>query len=154
MRHGEAEPVQLSDESRQLTELGEKQSGQSGIWINQFCHSQSTRLDHAWVSPYKRTQQTFEQLARQVEVASNVTSGDIIPSSDPEVTLSYLDVFVEENPHISGMLLVSHMPFVSYFLDLICQHHYSMLFSAGAVATVKYVPGQGPAKLVGQFLPE
>ena len=154
MRHGEAEPIQVSDESRQLTELGKKQSRQSGIWINQFCQSQSTQINHAWVSPYTRTQMTFKELGHEVAVEKFETSSDIIPSSDPELTLSYLDVFAQENSDIAGMLLVSHMPFVSYFLDVVCQHHFSMLFSAGAIATVKYEPGQGPARLVGQFLPE
>ena len=154
MRHGEAEPVRLSDEERKLTALGEKQSSQSAIWIKQFCQKFDFSIDLSLVSPFRRTQETFSQLVGQVEVVEHMTCGDIVPSGDPQLALDYIDVILRDKPDLQGLLLVSHMPFVSYFLDYVCQHHYSMLFSAGAVAVVKYTPDAGPAKLAGQFFPE
>ena len=154
MRHGEAEPVKLSDEERKLTPLGEKQSSQSAIWINQFCQNFDFSIDLALVSPYQRAQETFQQVAEHVSIAEQMNCSDIIPSGDIQLARDYIDVLLQEKPNVEGLLLVSHMPFVSYFLDYMCSHHYSMLFSAGAIAAIKYSPETGPGKLAGQFLPE
>ena len=154
MRHGEAEPVRLSDMDRKLTSLGKKQSSQSAIWINQFCDKLNISVDLSLVSPYCRTQETFQQVSEQVTIAEHLTCSDIVPSGDPQLAQDYIDVVLQEKESLQGLLLVSHMPFVSYFLDYMCAHHYSMLFSAGAIAAIKYSPHTGPAKLAGQFLPE
>lgn len=154
MRHGEAEPDMSNDRQRQLTSLGEKQSRQTGIWINQTCADLGVSPELALVSPYVRAQQTFKHVSTEVTFRESKTCDDIIPPSDPEMALSYLDVLLEDRDDSQAILLVSHMPFVSYFLDYICHHHFSMLFSAGATAAVRYKPGHGPAKLAGQFLPE
>lgn len=154
MRHGEAEPVQLSDEDRRLTELGKKQSSQSAIWINQFCQSCNIQIDMSLVSPFRRTQETFAEVSKQVSIEESITCNDIVPSGEPQMAQAYMDVLLQENTHVQGLLLVSHMPFVSYFLDYMSAHHYSMLFSAGAIAAIRYTPNEGPGKLAGQFLPE
>lgn len=154
MRHGEAEPIQLSDEDRKLTALGVRQCSQSAIWINQFCQSCDISVDLSLVSPFSRTQETFSEVSSQVKVAEKITCNDIVPSGEPQMAQSYIDVLLDERKDVGGLLIVSHMPFVSYFLDYMCAHHYSMLFSAGAIAAIRYNPDAGPAKLAGQFLPE
>ncbi|MCV2885595.1 phosphohistidine phosphatase SixA [Aestuariibacter sp. AA17] len=153
MRHGEAEPNEWDDKSRMLTALGRKQSSQSGIWMRQMCESAGGEIDLALISPYQRTQQTFECVSAEIRSKDRLTCEDIVPSSDPSDALIYLDALYETQPNLQSVLLVSHMPFVSYFLDSICRHHYSMLFSAGSIAAVRYTPGRA-ASLAGQFLPE
>ena len=60
MRHGEAEVVASSDETRRLTDYGRKQSISQGQWLKTHLNSTALSVQKVIVSPYVRAQETFE----------------------------------------------------------------------------------------------
>ena len=60
MRHGEAEVVSSSDETRRLTGYGRKQSISQGQWLKTHLNSTALSVQKVIVSPYVRAQETFE----------------------------------------------------------------------------------------------
>ncbi len=60
MRHGEAEVVASSDETRRLTDYGRKQSTSQGQWLKTHLNSTALSVQKVIVSPYVRAQETFE----------------------------------------------------------------------------------------------
>jgi phosphohistidine phosphatase len=141
MRHGEAESPHIDDKSRNLTETGRQQTRTAARWLKQqFCSSQA--VDLALVSPYTRAQQTFAEVKSQVKVVEESTCADIVPESHVTLAHDYLDsvieVFKEKAQPLKQILLVSHMPFVSYFLDELCHTQHARLFATGSIAVVRY----------------
>ena len=134
MRHGEAELHSANDETRNLTASGVTQSRQAGVWLNeQFSH-----VDVALVSPFVRAQQTLDALSTQVSVDRVITCPDIVPSGNPVVVHDYVDAFLLENPTVKTVLLVCHMPIVSFLADNFCQFEHSSLFVTSAIMTIDY----------------
>ena len=60
MRHGEAEVVASSDETRRLTDYGRKQSISQGQWLKTHLNLTALSVQKVIVSPYVRAQETFE----------------------------------------------------------------------------------------------
>lgn len=134
MRHGEAELHSVKDETRNLTALGVTQSKQAGVWLNeQFSH-----VDVALVSPYVRAQQTLDALSSKVSVDQVITCPDIVPSGNPAVVHDYVDAFLLKNPTVKTVLLVCHMPIVSFLADNFCQFEHSSLFVTSAIMKIDY----------------
>jgi len=133
MRHGEAENRFCNDSERNLTNLGVVQSAQTGAWL-------AGKLDEvglALASPFNRAQQTYNEVKRHLRVVSSETSGDITPSGDPQLVHDYIRVLCAEQ-NLNSMLVVSHMPLVSYLLDSFCQRHYSRLFATAEAVLLDY----------------
>ena len=89
MRHGEAEVVASSDETRRLTDYGRKQSISQGQWLKTHLNSTALSVQKVIVSPYVRAQETFE----------------LVNSA-----LDYLSVLQEQG--VESVLLISHLPLV------------------------------------------
>ncbi|UAA40115.1 phosphohistidine phosphatase SixA [Paraneptunicella aestuarii] len=134
MRHGEAEPFKADDKSRNLTPYGVEQARRAGDWLNAELGS----IDVAMVSPYVRAQQTLTSLAEQVNVSRVMTNYDITPSGNPSLVHDYVDAFLLDNPDVKSLLLVCHMPIVSFLTDNFCQQHQSMLFATSAIVNIDY----------------
>ena len=134
MRHGEAEPYSVKDETRNLTAFGVTQSRKAGMWLNeQFSH-----IDVALVSPYIRAQQTLDALRTQVSVDRVITFSDIVPAGNPAIVHDYVDAFLLENPSVKSILLVCHMPIVSFLADNFCKFEHSSLFVTSAIMHIDY----------------
>jgi len=134
MRHGEAELHSVTDETRNLTASGVTQSRQAGVWLNE----QFSCVDVALVSPYVRAQQTLEALSTQVSVEQVITCPDIVPSGSPTIVHDYVDALLMENPTVKTVLLVCHMPIVSFLADNFCQIELSALFLTSAIMNIDY----------------
>jgi phosphohistidine phosphatase len=134
MRHGEALPNASSDRERQLSEKGDKQAQRAGIWLNQQVDS----IDCAFVSPYVRTKQTFTALTQQIQVSSRYIEDQIIPTGNAQRFSDYLDVWIAQHPDCQSLLILSHMPFVSYLLDALCRTQHSVLFATGSIAEIRW----------------
>lgn len=134
MRHGEAEPYSVKDETRNLTAFGVTQSRKAGMWLNE----QFSQVDVALVSPYIRAQQTLDALRTQVSVDKVITCPDIVPSGNPAIVHDYVDAFLLENPTVKTVLLVCHMPIVSFLADNFCQFEHSSLFVTSAIMHIDY----------------
>lgn len=147
MRHSDAVPMQLNDKERSLTLLGEKQGRQAGHWLNKI-YPANKGIELALVSPYKRAQQTYSQLATNVTVGRQEICEDIVPEGCSRLVHDYIDYLITHNKVKRSLLIVSHMPFVSYLFDELCGVKKSMLFATSSCAIIDYVPEKSSGQLV------
>lgn len=112
MRHGQAEVHAAADHLRKLTEHGERE-------VTEMC----TRIDalsslpHIICSPYVRARQTAEIVAEQSSAALHVYEG-ITPEAIPSAAIDFVYNYCEQQA-ISRLLIVSHMPFVASFVEML-----------------------------------
>lgn len=141
MRHGEAESLYVEDRERQLTKRGITQVDGSAHWLKHH-YFYDCNIDLAFVSPYVRAQQTFQCLSESLVVDQQETCGDITPDGQPNIMHDFIDASIqmqlEQGTKPSNILIVSHMPFVSYFLDEMLVHPRSALFATASVAVLSY----------------
>ena len=154
MRHGEAESLRIDDKSRQLTAIGREQAVTSSQWlVEHYCPE--AQFDLALVSPYRRTRQTFDMITLDLNVQDCTICADITPDGDPRFAHDYIDALLDTAMR-SGkapqcFMIVSHMPFVSFFLDEVCSEPASALFATGSVAVVRYNLNTHKGELVSHF---
>ena len=141
MRHGEAESLRVDDKSRQLTAAGRRQATQSAKWlVNSYCPEAA--VDLALVSPYRRARQTFDMVNLDIAAGKTMICDDVVPEGNPQIAHDYIDTLLSaaqtKSKPIKSVLLVSHMPFVSYLLDEICTVKTNSLFATASMAIVEY----------------
>ncbi|WP_252728153.1 histidine phosphatase family protein [Alteromonas sp. C1M14] len=154
MRHGEAESLRIDDKSRQLTEHGRHQVSQSAGWlIENYCRHR--KIDLALVSPYRRTRQTYDMLSLDFSIAKSMQTDDIVPEANPQLAHDYVNTLIASSQSrttpVSTILLVSHMPFVSYFVDEVCATPVNSLFATGSVAVVSYNAAARRGRLLSHY---
>jgi phosphohistidine phosphatase len=152
MRHGDAEPMQLNDKERGLTMLGEKQAQQAGRWLNKYYHA-SKDIELALVSPYKRAQQTYSQLVKQVKVGRKELCDDIVPEGCSVLVHECIDNLIDQNKVERNLLIVSHMPFVSYLFDELLGVKESLFFATSSCAIIDYSPENSAGQLLEVYYP-
>lgn len=111
MRHGQAEAYASSDEARCLTSRGQADALAAGRTLAAL----DVVFDAVWVSPFQRAQQTADQVLKSIEVGERETISAITPESPPEQFIAQLNEAGCDN-----LLLVSHNPFVSSLIGLLC----------------------------------
>lgn len=153
MRHGEAELTHQNDRDRQLTPFGIEESRQTAKWLEDYLREAKLSIELALVSPFKRAQQTYAELNKWVDIERELSSSDIVPSGDPAIVQSYIDYLIEEKSLNKSILLVSHMPFVSYLLDTLCNASHSLLFATASLVIIDYDGSQGEGVLIGKYAP-
>jgi phosphohistidine phosphatase len=102
MRHGTADYSGSSDAERPLTTFGKEQAARIGSILAEY------PIETCWVSPFKRAQQTLEQVMS--------TSGfDIKPETLSSITPAGNKAVVGEAllAEEKNILMISHMPLVS-----------------------------------------
>lgn len=139
MRHGQAEELCEADETRALTTFGKQQVSDASNWLAKHL-GENTKIDLALVSPYLRTQQTYDELTSVVSVAKKIDTPDIVPEGDPAIFHDYIDALISQSPSYKTILVISHMPFVCYFLEEINKNKKSMLFDTSSTVIVEYDP--------------
>ena len=153
MRHGEAESLLINDKDRQLTAHGCAEISVSSNWLT-TAYCQDRQLATVLVSPYKRTRQTYQELANILQASHFEICSDITPDGNIKLAHDYLDVLAQQSIQ-SGqgrpLLVVSHMPFVSFLLDELCSTEHMSLFSTGSVAVVRYSLSQRKGVLEQHF---
>ncbi|OEY71050.1 phosphohistidine phosphatase SixA [Rheinheimera salexigens] len=138
MRHGEAEPMAASDKLRPLTPKGVDEVTQMANWLYQ----QHGNFDWVWSSPYLRTQQTAElMLAKQPSFSQLDLVTDLVPDANAASFQSYLDVCLATKPD-ARILLVSHMPLVSFLVAQFTDAGQAPVFSPAQLACIAYQPKQ------------
>lgn len=151
MRHGEAQLVAESDMQRPLTKSGINQVNQTASWLIDNDVIPKQGIDFAFVSPYLRTRQTFSLLNDILTINNVEYSQDILPSSVTSIAHDYLDTKLSFLEQPECILLVSHMPFVSYFVDTICKQRISPLFATASVAVIEYDLQRSQGKLITHY---
>ncbi|GAC36590.1 phosphohistidine phosphatase [Paraglaciecola psychrophila 170] len=146
MRHGEAERFRVQDSTRSLTSIGEKQARTAGKWLNNYLGVDSP-VDIALVSTYVRAQQTYQQLSKQVVVTEKQVCEYVIPEGDTKNAHDFVNVLFNDESQPRVILIVSHMPFVSYFLEEVHIDKQSMLFDTSSMVIVDYDLAVGGGKI-------
>ncbi|GKX57001.1 phosphohistidine phosphatase [Leminorella grimontii] len=134
MRHGEASFHADSDPARRLTERGVEQTAD----MTRRLREQSDGIEFVLVSPYVRAQQTLEVVRREFPLPSAVcieTFPALIPGGSPAPCADYLTVLAQQG--IGSVLIVSHLPLVSYLVSELSQGSASLMFPTSAVACVE-----------------
>lgn len=154
MRHGEAEAPRLDDKSRQLTPLGREQAKTAALWLkDQYC--QKGIVDLALVSPYRRAKQTHDMVSLDIIANKVENNEDIVPEGSPRLVSDYIDgllhTAVNSKKPIKKLLVVSHMPLVSYLVDELCQSYTTSLFSTASIAVIKYSLKEHKGTLVTHY---
>ncbi|MCW8107790.1 phosphohistidine phosphatase SixA [Alteromonas ponticola] len=141
MRHGEAESLRIDDKSRQLTPQGRTQAMDAAKWLKQK-YTVDGKVDLALVSPYRRARQTYDMLSLDIRPTTMEICHDIVPEGDADLTHDFLDVRLRDSQNTSSplksVLVVSHMPLVSYLVDSLCCAHTASLFATASIAVVRY----------------
>lgn len=136
MRHGDAEPYASSDQSRQLTEYGVSQVNRNGLWLTK----QAPQLDLILVSPYVRAQQTQQLISDIIEPPTHLeTLPDLVPEGNAGNVHDYVDAAIKLYQP-SNILLVSHMPLVSYLVETFSIEKQTPIFPTAAIAHIDYQP--------------
>lgn len=141
MRHGEAESLRLDDKSRQLTDAGRSQVSRAAKWLQEeWCRD--GKVDLALVSPYRRTRQTYDMLSLDIHASKMEVTADITPDGDAQGVHDYLDARLAmskaRDQELKSVLLVSHMPLVSYLVDAMCDSYTTSLFATASIAVIRY----------------
>lgn len=105
LRHGEAEKYTPTDFDRKLTEQGEADSKNVGL----FCAKTNIYFTHIFVSPFTRAKQTARLVAEQLPPAPIEETDFLTPNADPKNLFNLLRSFTGE----SRVLCVTHEPFAS-----------------------------------------
>ena len=113
MRHGDAQPYASSDSMRELTGRGIAEVEKNGLWLRQQVKS----FDLVLVSPYVRAQQTQQLVCDLMEAPTKLeVFNDLVPEGNVENVHDYVDAAISLD-HPKNILLVSHMPMVSYLVE-------------------------------------
>jgi phosphohistidine phosphatase len=137
MRHGEAETFRVQDKTRSLTSHGVKQAIEAGRWLASYLGADMP-IDLALTSSYVRAQQTNQQLSSQLTVKTTMVCDDVVPEGDPKVVHDFVKVLIADLPSSNVILIVSHMPFVSYFLEEVHKDKQTMLFDTSSMVVLDY----------------
>ena len=139
MRHGEAEPMSVQDSQRQLTVRGQHDVSQMALWLQHHYAA----FDWIWASPYMRTRQTAEiMVAKQAGFSQLEIISELVPDGDANIFKRYFDARLSVKPD-ARVLLVSHMPLVSFLVEAFTVTGQAPVFSPAQLACIDYKPTQG-----------
>jgi len=150
LRHGEAEQYAAFDVDRRLTERGERDSKNVGL----FCAKANIHFTHIFVSPFTRAKQTAQLVAEQLPPAPIEETEFLTPSTDPKNLFELLRSFTSE----SRVLCVTHEPFASTCISTLISgtesSHVVMKPATIACIETDGPPTRGNGKLVWMVSPE
>lgn len=146
MRHGDAELVAASDMQRPLSSQGKNEVVLATEWLQEHYFSARTNFDLAFVSPFLRTKQTFAKITDKFTVSRTEFTRDIIPTASAATAHDYLDTVLSIHQGIQSVLVVSHMPFVSYFTESLTGQN--PLFATASIAVIDYDKDANKGQLI------
>jgi len=152
MRHGEAqnfvEQGSRDDSQRALTAQGETEAKMMANWLQKMQISPT----QVFVSPYIRAQQTCA-IATALMQTTITTLDFITPSGDAKQVHDFIDGWCSEQlaaltPQTSdkqvldqreqSLLIISHMPLVSYLVAELTQSGNAPIFATAGIAHIDY----------------
>ena len=102
LRHADAEGVRTTDQARELTPEGQRQAGAVGA----FCKRQGVGPELILASPYRRTVQTAEAVARALGGVTLQHEPFLASGMDPQAAFDGLQGY----GWAGSLLLVGHQP--------------------------------------------
>lgn len=139
MRHGDALWNAQNDAERSLSSIGRMQTEQMAKRLFQ----ELKNVDLVLISPYLRAEQTWEELVCfgiKPKYKFNLT--DLVPSANPSHTLNVILAYAEQY-QAQKVLVISHMPLLSYLVAEIVRGEDAPIFSTSAVCSVEINDGYG-----------
>lgn len=134
MRHGTAENLFTFDEERALIPLASKEIKSSIVQLEPY----TQHFDWTIYSPFLRARQSYDIVNEVANIEDAAESGEITPSGDAKAFKGQLDLQLLERPQVEHLLVVSHLPFVSYFLDELAEQSNGFFFPPAAIAILDY----------------
>jgi len=132
MRHGQADYAEKIDSQRNLTLHGISEVKVMGSWLKESM----VTIDTIFVSPFKRAQQTAQLIAESFDNVMVMSTLDFItPSGNAKQVHDYLDSVTDD---FDNLLIVSHMPLVSYLVAELTADNQSPIFQTAAIAQIDY----------------
>jgi len=135
MRHGQAEAIAVNDKERALTEHGVQEVSQKAVWLKEQIKS----LDCVLVSPYRRAQQTWLTLKNVLPSEKVIVCNDIVPNGSAEQVYDYICALILEYK-LENLLVISHLPLVSFVLELLASDAGAPIFITAEVACIEFDP--------------
>lgn len=146
MRHGQAQTFASSDEARPLTTLGEQQSIAMASWLADK-QLRDGVLDRVLVSPYLRAQQTWQACEGIIAHKKVIIEDAITPFGNSEQVATYIRAMVTVE-NISSVLLVSHLPLVSYLTAEFSIDMNAPMFPTSAISGIQFEPSTGKSEVL------
>ncbi len=142
MRHGEAESQGVSDEKRTLTEYGKTE-------VLDIAESiKSINFDVVIVSTFMRAQQTANIIKQHINYNNQTITSDMFcPESEPKKSHDYIDALLIGKSY-RNVLIVSHMPLVSFLMAELTFDKQMPIFPTAALAYINYQPEQ----MLGEYI--
>ncbi|GIC75439.1 phosphohistidine phosphatase SixA [Moritella sp. F3] len=132
MRHGQAGLYANSDAERELTGTGRQQSADMADWLSAI----EPTLDCVLHSPYIRAAQTWDVIGNFFTVHKVEVCEDITPYGDAEFIADYVKALVAQHNY-ETVLLVSHLPVVSYLTSAMTAGKHMPAFATSAIACLE-----------------
>ena len=154
MRHGEATPLQPQDAARELTAFGRTQAQNTGRYLQHFCEQLGhQKIDYCICSPYTRTQQTYAELSTLMPVSAVEYNPLFTPSGDAQQAHDYIDglLAAKTQNSVQHLLLVSHMPLVSFLADSLDPQFQTQIFATSSVLTLQYDSSKHSGKQIAFY---
>jgi phosphohistidine phosphatase len=150
MRHGQAQAMAHSDQSRELTSHGKFEAENMASWlVNQKKH-----FDAIFVSPYARAQQTAKIVKNILVTKASLTTLDFITPEDSANKMhNFIDVNFIDNP-LAKVLIVSHMPLVCYLVAEFTEGGHAPLFQTASIAEINYDISSMKGRLIAHTSPD
>lgn len=136
MRHGQAVPEASTDALRPLTDQGKSEVCLMAEWLS----AQVPTFDCVLVSPYLRTSQTWQQLAKYIPGAVIENCRELTPDADADIAASLLLAYADVSSN-NNVLVISHMPMVGLLVESLCPAIMAPIFVTSGIAKVSF--GQG-----------
>lgn len=149
MRHGQAFTSGTADALRALTEQGKLEVSVMSKWLK----NQNINMEQILVSPFVRAQETTKVIVAGLNHNVIATTLDFItPSGSAQTLHDYIDgVCVNDN--VKTLLIVSHMPLVSYLVAELTADSNCPIFQTAAVAQIDYDTKRMKGSLVELMAP-
>lgn len=166
MRHGEAQGFLALDSSedsqRALSSEGETEVNVMANWFKKM----NIKPKHIFVSPYLRAQQTCSLVSQKMNTVIS-TLDFITPLDEAKPVHDFIDGWVaeylttnnqvksEKAKHLDNesIVIISHMPLVSFLVAELTQPNNAPIFATGAVAHIDYDINKMQGELVQLISP-
>ncbi|WP_333608667.1 phosphohistidine phosphatase SixA [Arsukibacterium sp.] len=149
MRHGEAQAQAMQDSQRALTNRGKAEVTQMAQWLKQ-CYA---GFDYCLVSPYLRTRQTAElMLLKQPGSCQLQIDAALVPDGEISKVQNLVDARFAEQPDCR-ILIVSHMPMVSFLVETFTQAGQAPVFPTAGLVCIDYQLEKG-GRLLEKLSPQ
>jgi phosphohistidine phosphatase len=139
MRHGQAQSFASSDQNRELTEHGRYEAETMANYLVR----KKQHFDTIFVSPYVRAQQTAKIVQNTLSISAPFTTLDFITPEDSALKVHHYIGGVFSDGELSNrkeqqILIVSHMPLVSYLVAEFTGGQHAPLFQTASIAEIEY----------------